>query len=100
MSHSESVSYLSTQVPITISESVPPSLSVSLPTPADKAFLSVPPAETIDPPASKSVRNFRYVYTHRPKLPASEPVPTNPSPIDGPPLSSASPLDLDILIAL
>ena len=33
--------------------------------------LLVPPAETKDPPASKPVRDFKYVYTHHPKVPAS-----------------------------
>jgi len=61
----ESVPYFSTQVPVTISETVPPSLSASLPTPASIIASPVPPAETTDPPASKPVRDFRYVYTHR-----------------------------------
>ena len=64
-------------------------------------FSPMPPAETTDPPASKPVRDFRYVYTHRTKVPASEPVLANPSPVDGPPSQqSTSPFDLDILIAL
>jgi len=60
----------------------------------------VPLAETADPPALKLVKDFRYVYTHCPKVPASEQVSANPSPIDGPPPPSVSPSDLDILIAL
>ena len=76
---SESVSYFSTQVPITISEGVPPSLSVPLPTPTDADSLSVPPAETTNPPPSKPIQDFRHIYTHRPKVLASKPVPTNPS---------------------
>jgi len=75
---SESVSYFSTQVPITISEGVPPSLSVPLPTPTDTDSLPVPPAETTDPPASKPIQDFRYVYTHRPKVLASKPVRLTP----------------------
>jgi len=69
---------------------------VPLSAPADADFLPVPPAETTNPTASKPVRNFRYVYTHRPKVPASEPVPPNPSPVDGSPPPSASLSDLDI----
>ena len=95
----ESVSYFSPQVPITISETVPPSPTVLLPTPASIVSSLVTLVETQDPPATKSVWDFRCVYTHRPKVPASEPVPTIPSPIDGPPLPSASPSDLDIPIA-
>ena len=64
----ESVPYFSVQIPVTISESVPPSLYVSLPTPTDIDSLPVPPAETTDPHASKPVRDFRYVYTHRSKF--------------------------------
>jgi len=96
----ESVLYFSTQVPVTISETVPPSLSVSLPTLASNVSSPVSPAETKVPPASKPARNFRYVYTHRPKVPASEPIPTNLFSVDGPPPPSASPSDFDILIAL
>ena len=49
MSFFESVPYFSTQVPVTISETVPPSLSVSLPTPASTVSAPVPPVETPDP---------------------------------------------------
>ena len=96
----KSVPYFSTQVPVTISETVSPSLFVPLPTPASIVASPVPPAETTDSPASKRVRDFRYVYTHCPKVPASELISTNPSPVDGltPPLGSPS--DLDIPIAL
>ena len=74
---------------------------MSSPAPASTVSPPVPLVETLDPPASKPVRDFRYVYTHRPKNPAFEPVPANPSPVDGPPPQpSASPSDLDILIAL
>jgi len=96
----EFVSYFSPQVSVTISEIVPPSLSVSLPTPASIVSSRVPPVETPDPPATKPVRDFRYVYTHHPKVPASEPVPANPSPVDDLPPPSAFLSDLDILIAL
>ena len=70
-----------------------------LPIPTNTDSLPVPPAETTDPPVPKQVRDFRYVYTHRPKVPASEPVPAIPSPVDGPP-PSISPSDLDIPITL
>ena len=61
----------------------------------------MPPAKATDPPASKSVQDFRCVYTHRPKVPASDPIPTNLSLVDGPPSPpSASLSNLDILIAL
>ena len=100
MLHSLSLSYFSTQIPLTVSETVPPSLSVSLPTPASTISSPVPPTETKDPPASKPVRDIRYVYTHRRKVPTSELIPANPSLVDGPPPPSASPSDLDIPIAL
>ena len=77
---------------------LPLSPTVLLSTPST-AFSPVPPVETQDHPTTKSVRDFRYVYTHRPKVPASEPVPAIPSPVDGPP-PSISPSDLDIPITL
>ena len=64
---------------------VPPSLSVPFHTPVSTVSLPVPPVETPDPPISKLVRDFRYVYTYHPKVSASEPVPANPSLVDGPP---------------
>jgi len=74
---------------------------VPLPTPASTISWSVSPAETADLPASKPVRDFRYVYTHHSKVPVSEPILANPSLVDGPPpLQSASPSDLDIPSAL
>ena len=100
MLHSLSLSYFSTQIPLTVSETVPPSLSVPLPTPASIVSSPAPPTETKDPPASKPVRNFRYVYTHRLKVPASEPIPTIPSPVDSltPPPTSLSNLDIPIAL--
>jgi len=80
----ELVSYFSTQVPLTSSETVPPSLYVPLPTPASTISWPVPPVETTDSPASKPVRDFRYVYTHHPKVPASEFILAISSPVDGP----------------
>jgi len=95
----EFVLYFATQVPLTVSEIVPLPLSVSLPTLAFTVFSPVTPAETHNPPASKSVRDFRYVYTHCLKVPVSEPIPAIPSPVDGPtPPASTSPSDLDIPI--
>ena len=56
----------------------------------------VPLVDTLDPPALKPIRDFRYIYTHRQKISASEPAPAEPSPVDGPPpQSSASSSDLD-----
>ena len=74
----ESVSYFSTQVSVTISETIPPSLSVPLPTPASTISSQVMPAEPTAPPVSKPDRDFRYVYTYRPKVPASKPVRLTP----------------------
>jgi len=79
------VIYFSTQVFLTIFETVPSSLSVSLPTPASTIVSLVPPAEITNLPASKPVRDFRYVYTYRPKVLASELIPTNPSSVNSPP---------------
>ena len=73
---------------------------MSLPAPAfiDSSF--VPLVDTSELSASKSVRDFKYVYTHHQKVSTSEPVPTDPSPVDGPHQPSTSPSDLDIPIAL
>jgi len=71
-----------------------------LPAPASIISSSVSPVETQDPPAPKPVQDFKYVYTHRPKVPTSEPVLATLSPVDGPlPPLSASLSNLDILIA-
>ena len=97
----ESISYFSSQVSVTISKTITLSSTVPLPIPVSTVSLPVSPVETQDPPATKPVWDFRYVYTHRPKISASEPVPANPLPVDGPsspPL--ASPSDLEIHIAL
>jgi len=95
----ESISYFSSQVSVTISKTITLSSTVPLPIPVSTVSLPVSPVETQDPPATKPVRDFRYVYTHRPKFPASEPVPAIPSQVDSSP-PSASLSDLDILIAL
>jgi len=101
MLHSLSLFHISIHVSLTVSETVTPSLSVPLPTPTSTVSLPVPPAETKDLPASKPVQNFRFVYTHRPKVPASEPILAIPSPVDGPTSSpSASPSDLDVPLPL
>jgi len=81
----ESAPYFSSHVPITISETVPPPPTVPLPTHAFIVSSPVPPVETQEPTATKPVRDFRYVYTHRPKVPASKPAPAILSPVDGPP---------------
>jgi len=73
---------------------------VSLLTSASTVSLPVPSVEIQDPPAPKPVWDFRYVYTHCPKVPVSELVSVIPSPVNDPPPSSASPSNLDILIAL
>jgi len=73
---------------------------VSLSTPASIVSLPVPSKETKDPHALKSIRDFRYVYTHRPKVPTSELILAIPSPVDGSTTQpSASPSDLDVPIA-
>ena len=95
----ESVPY--SQVPITISETILLSSTVLLPTSASTVSSLVSPIETQNPPATKPVRNFKYVYTHRPKVSSFEPIPANPSLVDGPPPPpSASPYDFDMFIAL
>ena len=96
----ESVLYFSTHVPLTISETVSLSLSVSLPTPGSTVYSPVPSAKTKDSLASKPVQDFRCLhYTHRSKVPTYEPIPANPASVDGPtPPPSASPCDLDIPI--
>jgi len=97
----EFVPYFSPQASITISGTAPPSLTVPLPTPASTVSSPVPPVETQDPPATKPVQNFRYVNSHRPKVPTSEPVPVIPSPVDGlpsPPSASFSDLDTPIVL--
>jgi len=71
--------YFSPQVPIILSKIVPPSLSMSLPIPASTVSLQVSSVETPYPPASKLIQDFRYVYTHRSKVPTSKPAPANPS---------------------
>ena len=77
-----------------------PSPPVLLPALASTVSSLVPLIETQDPPAIKPVRDFRYIHTYRSKVPASEPVLTKPSLVDGPPPLSTSPSDLDIPIAL
>ena len=75
-------------------------LFMPFPAPAFVDSSPVPHVNTSESLASKLVRDFRYVYTHRQKVPASEPAPANPSPVDGrPPQPSASPFDLNIAIA-
>jgi len=75
-------------------------LPAPLPAPASDDSSPMPLVDTSKPPASKPVRDFRYVYTHRQKVPASELALVDPSPTDGPPQPSASTFDLDSPIAL
>ena len=97
----ESVPYFSPQVPITISETILVSPIVSLSALVFTVSSPIPSVKTQDPLAPKPIQDFKYVCTHRPKVPASEPVPAIPSIVDGPPPPpSASLSDLDILIAL
>jgi len=97
----EHVLYFSTQVLLIISEIVSPSLIMPLPTPVSSVSLSIRPAETKNSPASKSVRDFRYIYTHHQKVPISKHILAIPSPVDGPtPPPSASLPDIDVPIAL
>jgi len=101
MSRSLSLSYFSPQYLVIASKIIFFPLFVSLPAPASDDSSLVPLVATSEPPASKLVRDFRYVYTHCQKVPVSEPVSVDPSPVDGPPPQpSASPSDLDISIAL
>ena len=78
----KSVLYFNPQVPITTFETVPLSPSVSLPTPASTISSSLSPIKTQDPPATKSVRDFKYVCTHHLKVLVFKPVPAIPSLID------------------
>ena len=57
----KSVPYFSIQALLITSETIPPSLFVSLPTPASTISLPVSPEETKDLPASKPIRDFRDV---------------------------------------
>ena len=74
---------------------------MSLPAPASADSLSIPLVDTSKLAASKSVRNFRYVYTHCQKVTASELALTDPSLVDDPPPQpSVYSSDLNIPIAL
>jgi len=100
----ESIPYFFPQGPITVSGSISLSLSVSLPAPAHVPDVSSPvsPTDTIELLAPTPLWDFRYVYTHRPKVLSSESVPANSSSlVEGPsPQPSAPPSDLDVSIAL
>ena len=59
------------------------------------------PIDPIEPLALKSPRkkDFRHVYTHQQKVPASEPVSAASSPVEGPPPQPSVPFsDLDVPI--
>ena len=98
----ESVSYFSLQSSLTTLETIPLPLSVSLPAPAPDVSSSMPPIDNTAQPAPNHVLNFRYVYTHRQKVPAPKRVPTDSSsPVEGPLPQPLSPFfDLDVPVAL
>ena len=85
-------------------ESIPLPLSVPLSPPAHVLDISslVSPKDTTAPPAPQPLKDFRYVYTHRQKVSAFEPILVDSSsPVDSPaPQPSAPPSDLDVPIAL
>jgi len=61
----------------------------------------VSPVDTTEVSAPKSLQDFRYVYTHRPKFHVSESVLTDSSPVEGPPPQPSAPSsNLDVPIAL
>jgi len=101
----ESVPYFSPQGPVTASESISLSPSVPLSAPAIVHDVSstVSLKDTTAPPTPKPPRekDFRYVYTHWQKVPASKLVLIASSPVEGPPLQpSVSSSDFDVPIAL
>ena len=101
----ESVPYFSLQGSVATSESISLSPSVPLPTPAAVHDVSSPVSlkDTTAPPAPKPPRekDFRHVYTHRQKLPASEQVPAASFPVEtSPPQLSIPSSDFDVHIAL
>jgi len=69
---------------VTTSKTIALQLSVPLPAPASADSSLVPLVDNSKPPASKPTQNFRYIYTHCQKVPASEPAPADLSPVDGP----------------
>jgi len=74
----EFVPYFPPQVPVTTTGIVPP-LSMSLLAPASTNSSPVSPVDTSEHTASKPIQDFRYVYTHRQKVPIAESVWANPS---------------------
>ena len=101
----ESIPYFSPQGPVTVSEFISLSPSVLLPAPTVVHDVSSPVSlkDTTTPPAPKPprVKDFRHVYTHRQKVPASELVPATSSPVESPPPQpSVSFSDFDVPIAL
>ena len=85
----ESVPYFSPQGPVTASESISLSLSVLLPASVVVHDVSstVSLKDTTAPPTPRPPRekDFRYVYTHWQKVPASKLVLIASSPVEGPP---------------
>jgi len=101
----ESIPYFSPQDSITASESISLSPFVPLLAPAVVHDVSskVSLKDTTAPPAPNPPRekDFRYVYTHQQKIPASEPIPTAFSPVEGPPPQpSISSSDFNVPITL
>ena len=100
----ELVLYFSPQGSVTASESISLSLSVPLPVPAVVYDVSSPVSlkDTTAPPALKPPRekDFRHVYTHWQKVPASELVPSASFPVEVPPPQPSVPFsDFDVPIA-
>ena len=94
----ESVSYFFSRL-FNTSETILLPLFVPFLTPASADFSLVLLVGNSEPPAL--VRYFKYVYTHRQKIPTSEPAPADYFSVDGsPPQPSASLSSLDIPIAL
>jgi len=74
----EYVPYFFQQNHVTAFETIPLQLSVLLPAPASADSSPMSLVDTSEPPASKPVRDFKCVYTHRQTVPTSEPTPTEP----------------------
>ena len=87
----EYVPHFSPQGPVTASESIPlpQSAPLSALAPVHDVSSSVSPTATTEPPAPKPFQDFRYHYTRRPKVSASESVPADYSPVEDPPSQSS-----------
>jgi len=85
---------------VTTSKTIPLPLSVSLSAPASADSSPVQLVDTSKPPALKSVRDFRYVYTHRQKVPVSELAPADPCHVECRQTSSAINISLTLISTL